>query len=67
MQQHKVKLAGEAKEPVKPKKDPTPSVWNKDWKYQTAGSAMDLAEKFRRIRRQQEADKVAKEKMRRVK
>jgi hypothetical protein len=67
MQQHKLKLAGEADKEVKPKKDTTASVWNPNWKYRTAGSATDLAEKFRRIRRQQEAEKAAKGEMRRVK
>jgi len=66
MQQHKLKLASEQVK-VKKEKDTTPSVWNRDWKYQAAGSALDLAEKFKRIRRQQEAEKAAKEKMRRVK
>lgn len=66
MQQHKLKLASEQVK-AKKEKDTTPSVWNKDWKYQTVGSAVDLAEKFKRIRRQQEAEKAAKDKMRRVK
>lgn len=66
MQQHKLKLASEQVK-AKKEKDTTPSVWNKDWKYQTAGSALDLAEKFRRIRRQMEQEKAAKEPMRRVK
>jgi hypothetical protein len=47
-------------------KDTTPSVWNPHWKYQTAGSALDLAEKFKRIRKQQELEAKEK-KMRRVK
>lgn len=66
MQPHKLKLAPEQEVKAKKEKDTTPSVWNKDWKYQTAGSAMDLAEKFRRIRRQQELEAKQK-KMRRVK
>lgn len=58
--QPKLKLASDQVAKKQKEKDPTPSVWNKDWKYQTAGSALDLAEKFRRIRRQQEAERAKK-------
>ncbi len=33
----------------KQKQDTTPSVWNPNFKYQPAGTAMDLAAKFKRI------------------
>ena len=35
-------------------KDMTASVWNPNFKYKPAGSSIDLAKKFARIRRQQE-------------
>lgn len=44
-------------------KDPTPSVWNNDWKYVPA-SDTDLAKRFRRIKREQQLEQA---KMRRVK
>jgi hypothetical protein len=63
--QPKLKLAPE--QVKKPKeKDTTPSVWNPNWKYKPGGTAMDLAEKFKRIRKQMIEDEQAK-KMRRVK
>jgi hypothetical protein len=63
--QPKLKLAPE--QVKKPKeKDTTPSVWNPEWKYRPGGTAMDLAEKFKRIRKQLAEQEQAK-KMRRVK
>ncbi len=62
--QPKLKLALEQVKKVK--KDTTPSVWNPNWKYQPGGTAMDLAEKFKRIRKQMVEQEQAK-KMRRVK
>ena len=35
-------------------KDTTASVWNPKFKYKPAGSSIDLAKKFAKIRRQQE-------------
>jgi hypothetical protein len=58
--QPKLKLATEQVAKKQKERDKTPSVWNPDWKYQTAGSATDLAEKFRRIRRQMEQEKTSK-------
>lgn len=66
MQQPKLSLASEPTLVKRKDKDTTPSVWNPHWKYQTAGSALDLAEKFKRIRKQQEQEAKEK-KMRRVK
>ncbi len=52
MQQPKLSLASEPTLVKRKDKDTTPSVWNPNWKYQAAGSALDLAEKFKRIRKQ---------------
>ena len=62
--QIKLKLAPE--QVKKPKKDTTASVWNPNWKYKPGGTAMDLAEKFKKIRRELQEQEQAK-KMRRVK
>lgn len=64
--QPKLSIASEPAVPKRKEKDRTASVWNPDWKYQAAGSALDLAEKFKRIRKQQEQEAKEK-KMRRVK
>lgn len=56
----KLKLASsqdnvEAPEKDEPEvKDMTASVWNPNFKYKPAGSSIDLAKKFAKIRRQQE-------------
>ena len=65
--QSNLKLATDEMPPKKQKKrDDTPSVWNPNFKYQPAGTAMDLAAKFKRIQREQaKAAKTAK--VRRVK
>lgn len=56
----KLSVVNEPEVPKRKEKDTTASVWNPDWKYRAAGSALDLAEKFKRIRKQQEQE--AKEK-----
>jgi hypothetical protein len=48
------------------KRDDTPSVYNPDFKYKPAGTAMDLAAKFKRIQREQ-AKAAKANKVRRVK
>ena len=65
--QNTLKLATDQMAPKKQKKrDDTPSVWNPNFKYQPAGTAMDLAAKFKRIQREQ-AKKATTSKVRRVK
>ena len=66
MTQPKLKLADELPVEVK-KKDTTASVWNKGWKYAAAGTAVDLAAKFRRIRRQQALELEEQRKIKAVK
>lgn len=65
--QTKLKLADDTMPPKKEKKpDDTPSVWNPNFKYKPAGTAMDLAAKFKRIQREQ-AKAAKANNMRRVK
>ena len=65
--QSNLKLATDEMPPKKQKKrDDTPSVWNPNFKYQPAGTAMDLAAKFKRIQREQ-AKAAKTSKVRRVK
>lgn len=65
--QNTLKLATDEMPPKKQKKqDTTPSVWNPKFKYQPAGTAMDLAAKFKRIQREQ-AKAAKQNKVRRVK
>lgn len=65
--QNTLKLATDEMPPKKKQKqDTTPSVWNPNFKYQPAGTAMDLAAKFKRIQREQ-AKAAKQNKVRRVK
>ncbi len=64
--QTKLKLADDTMPPKKQKQDDTPSVWNPNFKYKPAGTAQDLAAKFKRIQREQ-AKAAKANKVRRVK
>lgn len=65
--QNRLKLATDEMPPKKPKQpDDTPSVWNPNFKYKPAGTAMDLAAKFKRIQREQ-AKAAKSSKVRRIK
>lgn len=64
--QNRLKLATDEMPKPKKKQDDTPSVWNPNFKYQPAGTAMDLAAKFKRIQREQ-AKAAKTTKVRRVK
>jgi len=66
MKANLIQMPTEVKKKANEKKDTTPSVWNPNWKYKPGGTAMDLAEKFKRIRKQMVEQEQAK-KMRRVK
>ena len=64
--QTKLKLADDMPAKKQKPRDDTPSVYNPDFKYKPAGTAMDLAAKFKRIQREQ-AKAAKASKVRRVK
>ncbi len=66
MRNLKLALNEEMPKPKQKKVDDTPSVWNPNFKYKPAGTAMDLAAKFKRIQREQ-AKAAKQNKVRRVK